>query len=403
MDADLSAAEIVFAQKLASGEPTTRQRALRRLQSWIKESSSDGKTFSKDDCLKLWKGLYYCMWMQDKMLIQEELADNMALLINHLGSDDQVFLFTETFFITMGREWHGIDRWRLDKFLMLLRRLVRSLFAWLKERRWSSELVEELFEVCNRTVLSTDRSIPDGVKFHFASVYLDELDLAGAESLNRDQVITMLEPFVNILADRKTSNYFFDSVIEEVFVSILHQFSDELGGGEDNEEETAEPTGAPAAGIEFNYAKIADMLFQIGKAKQMRSDRRKRLYAIVKKFKMAASGLDPMSMELDEKDICSDIDEEEIDNATRRLLRREGQVKTDREQFRKQKRKQQEDDSDDDDQDGGSDGDEPARKAKAQPKVTRKSKNKPSNKKRPRLSNEQSPTKQRKQRKTKPS
>ncbi|VDK27996.1 unnamed protein product [Anisakis simplex] len=36
-------AEIVFAQKLASGEPVTRKRALRTLHDWIrKESASKG-------------------------------------------------------------------------------------------------------------------------------------------------------------------------------------------------------------------------------------------------------------------------------------------------------------------------------------------------------------------------
>jgi ribosomal RNA-processing protein 1 len=34
--------------------------------------------------LRLWKGLYYCYWMSDKPLVQEELADNIASIIGEL-------------------------------------------------------------------------------------------------------------------------------------------------------------------------------------------------------------------------------------------------------------------------------------------------------------------------------
>jgi len=275
---------------------------------------------------------------------------------------------------------------------MMLRRFVRALFAWLNEREWSRALVEQTFAVCMRTVLSTDSSIPDGVKFHFASVYLDELDLAGAQTLDRDQVTSMLLPFINLLADHNTSNYLFDAVIEEVFVSILHQFSDELSGNDEEEEDESSGTD-PADGIKFNYANIGERLFQIGKAKAMRSDRRKRLYAIVKKFNMAANGIDPMSIDPDDQDIGSDIDEEqEVDDATRRLLRREHQLKTDREQFRKAKRTQEQvevDSGDEQDDDENVDGKAPS------PKLDHVSKGK----KRQRLSNEKSSTKKRKQKK----
>jgi len=311
------------------------------------------------------------MWMQDKMLLQEELADNIGELINHLGTNDQVFLFAESFFTTMGREWHAIDRWRLDKFLMMLRRFVRCLFAWLNKHRWSNELLEEFFEVCNRTVLSTDPSIPDGVKFHFASVYLDELDLAGAESLNADRVTHMLQPFIDLLANRSASNYLFDSVLEEVFATILHQFSDELAAGEEeDEDEKEEATGAEGKGIQFNYAKLGQLLFEIAKAKQMRGDRRQRLYAIVKKFNMAANGMDPMSMEFEGQDAGGDIDENEINKAAQRLLRQELQAKTDRERYRKDRKRKQSDNSDDDD------GESDAGETEAPPEVPRKSKKK---------------------------
>lgn len=40
MEVDLASVEVVFAQKLACGEPATRQRALRVLHDWIREQSN---------------------------------------------------------------------------------------------------------------------------------------------------------------------------------------------------------------------------------------------------------------------------------------------------------------------------------------------------------------------------
>jgi ribosomal RNA-processing protein 1 len=36
------------------------------------------------------------------------------------------------FFLTMGREWFGIDRWRMDKFMMLTRRFLRQVKTFAK-------------------------------------------------------------------------------------------------------------------------------------------------------------------------------------------------------------------------------------------------------------------------------
>lgn len=64
---------MTLAQKLAGNEKKTRDRALRRLRAYLRERSREGE-FTGDEFCKIWKGLFYCMWMQDKPLLQEELA-----------------------------------------------------------------------------------------------------------------------------------------------------------------------------------------------------------------------------------------------------------------------------------------------------------------------------------------
>jgi hypothetical protein len=46
------------------------------------------------------------------------------------------FSYFNCFIRTMRREWFGIDRHRLDKFLMLIRAFVHQLFVYLATKKW---------------------------------------------------------------------------------------------------------------------------------------------------------------------------------------------------------------------------------------------------------------------------
>lgn len=46
------------------------------------------------------------------------------------------FLYFTVFLSTMRREWFGIDRLRLDKFMMLVRKFTRSMFQYLQAQQW---------------------------------------------------------------------------------------------------------------------------------------------------------------------------------------------------------------------------------------------------------------------------
>eukprot|EP01052_Picozoa_sp_SAG31_P017870 SAG31_NODE_1240_length_9167_cov_4.729599_14_plen_134_part_00 len=95
--------------------------------------------------LKVWKGLFYCMWMSDKAPIQNELADTLAKVC-HACNDRVGLLYCAAFFKTMEREWHGIDALRMDKFYRLVRRVVHESFALASARKWKrAQEVAEMF------------------------------------------------------------------------------------------------------------------------------------------------------------------------------------------------------------------------------------------------------------------
>ncbi|CAH6789896.1 Rrp1b [Phodopus roborovskii] len=67
----MQSAELQFAQRLASSEKGVRDRAVRKLRQYLSaRTQSDSGGFSQEELLKIWKGLFYCMWVQDEPLLQ---------------------------------------------------------------------------------------------------------------------------------------------------------------------------------------------------------------------------------------------------------------------------------------------------------------------------------------------
>ena len=69
-----SAPEIKFARRLADNDKGVRDRGVKKLKAFLRKQ----QRLSELDCCKLWRGLFYCMWMSDKPLVQEELADQLV-------------------------------------------------------------------------------------------------------------------------------------------------------------------------------------------------------------------------------------------------------------------------------------------------------------------------------------
>lgn len=174
----MAAFEEKFAQKLASNDLAVRNRALKRLRKWIEERSALKNGFTEMEMMKLWKGLYVCMWHSDKPLVQEELAENIASLVYVFRLPERALEFVSAFFTTMAREWVGIDRLRLDKFYMLIRKVVCHSFQLLQQNDWNPELVEQMSVLMSEGPLNKETHTTKsclGVQLHVLDVLLPEL------------------------------------------------------------------------------------------------------------------------------------------------------------------------------------------------------------------------------------
>jgi ribosomal RNA-processing protein 1 len=81
-----------------------RDKALDSLRSYLRQRTN----LTELELLKLWKGLFFCMWMSDKPRYQQQLARELAELIDVLPIPNLI-PFLEAFWTTMAKEWTGID------------------------------------------------------------------------------------------------------------------------------------------------------------------------------------------------------------------------------------------------------------------------------------------------------
>ncbi|KAM4609007.1 uncharacterized protein rrp1 isoform 2-T2 [Polymixia lowei] len=215
--------EIQFAQRLASNEKPIRTKAIKKLRNYISVRSQKTKGgFTSDELLKLWKGLFYCLWMQDKPLLQEELSNQISGLIHNFQSVEGQFLFLQTFLQTVKREWTGIDRLRMDKFFQLVRFVFRQTFEVLKRKDWDTSVVSRFLELLTAQVLQSDSGAPCGLQFHILDLYMTELAGVGTAELTADQNLTFIEPFCKMAAKTK-DQILFRAICSSIFSTIIDQ------------------------------------------------------------------------------------------------------------------------------------------------------------------------------------
>lgn len=189
-----------FVRKLASNDRRTRERAFTILKKYISSESHTSK-LSLLDFEKLWMGLYYTMWFSDRPLPQQRLCVKMASLFSESIPQKQFTKFVTAFWVIMAKEWTKIDRWRVDKYLLLIRYIVKACFERLKYEDYDEDFVNDYINTLEETILSGSTTLPGLVVFHLVDVWLDEIADVAFEDIKEEE-----EKEAKESNDKKTTN-----------------------------------------------------------------------------------------------------------------------------------------------------------------------------------------------------
>ena len=134
--------------------------------------------------------------MSDKPLVQQALAQELANLVLHVAgqgaeSDSQLdeaksraralsaLDFFHGFWTTIEAEWLGIDKFRVNKYYLLMRRVLHAGLVLLQTHDWDAPLVERFTKVIrgkDGPLTSNNVHVPESITYHVCDIFLDELE-----------------------------------------------------------------------------------------------------------------------------------------------------------------------------------------------------------------------------------
>lgn len=163
-------------------------------------ASTTARTLTPLEHRKLWKGLFYALWMADRPIPQQNLCAELSSLLGILP-DDAVVPFLRAFWETLSREWTSIDVLRMEKFMLLVRRVLGASFAWAREgsgkkgskkssKSKSKTQTQEKEETRAEAMLALLREWPIeetgdlakvsvGLRLHVLDIWVDEVEKLG--------------------------------------------------------------------------------------------------------------------------------------------------------------------------------------------------------------------------------
>ncbi|TFB05380.1 hypothetical protein CCMA1212_003219 [Trichoderma ghanense] len=170
------AQQMPFIKNLASSDRKMRTESLASLQSFL----SSRPALTPLDARKLWTGLYYALWMTDRPRPQQALASDLANLVHDL-QDACIETWSGAFWSVLGTQWPHIEALRLDKFLLLVRRVFAAQVRVVKSRGYKGDVVEGVKRVLGGWCFDKEdeERVALGLRLHVLDVWVDELEREG--------------------------------------------------------------------------------------------------------------------------------------------------------------------------------------------------------------------------------
>lgn len=292
---------------LASCSTAVRSQSLRLLQSWL---AAQSQQLSDSDVKKLWKGLFYCLWHADKTPNQVALIDRLISLFHSLQPAVSLEFF-RGFLITLRREWPGIDRLRLDKFYLLIRRFVKALFDLMRLRKWDVGVLGEYFGVLESdALLADDKLLGNGVNYHVASVFLEELARVGFP-VRKEVVDLILGPFFAVLM-RGSDKILLGKVKSNVFDELVKAGTEVLSKkklGEDCDESN----GNALLGVVALKMGLSGKLYEVTSSVDCIQGNRKIVLALHEQFLKLEKELESSGIEIGIPEYNDDDDDDDAE------------------------------------------------------------------------------------------
>ena len=271
-------------QFLAGNDVRHRNKGIKKMKMLLQKRPMD----CTNKMAAYWKGLHYCMWMCDKPINQEDLADSLSSIIELIKDNDCRRSFVLEFFHTEAREWQSLDQHRTDKYLMLVRRFFRACLRWLDNFDWPGSDVEWFCsEVLSKQIFRSEQPCM-GLQMFIVEMVFDELKAYFETKEDCPEFHNAVELFIRLFcqeAGRTSEPRLMSVFAHEVFDQFVLGFAALLDEKQKNDD--AEWS------IPLSVESISKIMFEEASHTECRGKNRKKLYSYVKQLeKMQSASAD---------------------------------------------------------------------------------------------------------------
>lgn len=201
--------------KLGPRDRRIQDKAIALLRSWLMSQ----KEMSEEELKKICKGVFYFILNACKHVCQGTLISKLPAAVDNFDLD-LVRHYFQAIFMTIRREWSGVDLSRLDLFYVLLVRILHGMFTVVDSDGWDSKLVDRfLGGMTGKSLLVVDKPPIQRMNFRFADGYLNAFQCVFPVQL--ETFLPMAEPFYSFFA-KGSNRLLLNRVDDNVFAGFLN-------------------------------------------------------------------------------------------------------------------------------------------------------------------------------------
>jgi hypothetical protein len=201
-----------------SSEQSIRDDAIDELHQQIKD---DKLEFTDVSMRMVFQGLFYCFYHSDKSPYQRDLADKITGFMDNISSEENKLMWHRHFFRMLSLHWDKLDGWRINKYLMLIRKQLIVVFKhiqtiWTTQPANLQKYMDALYDESLK-----EAGVPMGIGLQMADIYIDEVaNNFKKEELLQDRVSALLSPFLQAIGTTHQIALFM-RIKEKVFEKLI--------------------------------------------------------------------------------------------------------------------------------------------------------------------------------------
>jgi ribosomal RNA-processing protein 1 len=265
---------VSLATSLVNPDDVSRQAAINGIRAYV----ASIQTVADLDMMKLWKGLYYSLWLCDKTQIQNQLAEEISRFIHVIKVKATLVQFISCFSKTLIREWALLDQYRVNKFYNLLRYMLRESFIYLKRANWNRADISMIMAVIDSELL---KKIPNGPRFHIIDTFLEELHLVAGAEITNGQFMATIQTFLTTLKSG-IEMIIVDRILNGIFRKYIEKYATEVKNSDMDSGDESESKATPFVNVKTKN--LQQVIFDIASSEDTNSSNRRKLYDLHKQF-----------------------------------------------------------------------------------------------------------------------